>query len=227
MILALATVKGQTSLLFFGYPITISDNNEIPSIRSLIEEFKMDSSLNDRKVSDDGFLPYFEMIQNSTVLLNKFSLISQETEVDFLKEHPAKFNVIDKSPLYCSCYRKSYRLNQEGGLVEDDEGEIFIVLTFGVGEELFSDLAFGILLKGSKFSPYFMHFDSMNYKALKSNFEKRELTVIYSESARLVLESSKDGYLIGRFETKSKELPTDGLSNYYFDISGEFSCKIK
>ncbi len=227
LVLELTILKGQTSLYFTGNPITFSDKNEIPIIRDLIEEFKRDSSLNGKKLPADEFLPYLEMIQESTVLLNEFNLVSQENEIDFLEEFKDSFITIDKSPLYCSCHRKRYSQNQEGRLIEDEKGETYSVLTFGVGEELFSDLAIGIILKENEFTSYFIHFDRMNYQTLKSDFENRELKIIYSKSADLVLENSGNEFLIGRFKVKSKELQTDEITNSYFQISGEFSCKIE
>lgn len=99
-------------------------------------------------------------------------------------------------------------------------------MTFGVGEELFSDLAFGIILKDKEFTSNFMHFDSMNYEILKGDFKKGKLTIINSESADLILENSESEYLIGRFKVKLKELPADEMPNSYFQISGKFSCKL-
>jgi hypothetical protein len=226
LVLGLTVLNGQTSLLFTGNPITFSDKNEIPIIGELIEEFKRDSSLNGKKLLADEFLPYLEMIQESTVLLKEFKLVSQETEIDFLAEYNGSFVKIDKSPLYCSCHRKRFSQNQKGQLIEDEKGDTYSVLVFGVGKEFFSDLSFGIILKENEFTSYFIHFDRMNYKTLKSDFEKRELTIINSKSADLVLENSENEFLIGRFKVKSKELQTDEITNSYFQISGEFSCKL-
>lgn len=223
----ITSLNGQTNLFFSGNPITFSDKNEIPKIRELIEEFKKDTSLNNKQLSENEFQPYLEMIQNSTVALTKFKLIGQDMEVDFLKVYESKFNNIDKSPLYCSCHKKRFILNQEGQLIEDEEGVYYKILTFGVGQEGFSDLAFGIILREGEFTSNFMHFDKMDYRTLKSNFAEGELTIISSETAGLVMENSENEYLIGRFEMKSKVLPNDELLSFQFDISGEFSCKIE
>jgi hypothetical protein len=227
LMLWITSLNGQAKLLFSGNPIIFSDKNEIPKIRELIEEFNKDSSLNNKKLSENEFRPYLEMIQNSTVALTKFKLIGQEMEMDFLDAYKSEFSNIDKSPLYCSCHIKRFILNQEGQLIEDEKGVYYKILTFGVGQEGFSDLAFGILLRDGEFTSIFTHFDKMNYKALRSNFAKGELTIIYSKAAKLVLENSENGYLIGRFEMMSNELPTGDSLDYHFDISGEFSCKIE
>jgi len=216
LILWTTSMNGQVNLLFSGNPITFSDKIEIPKITELIEEFKKDSSLNNKKLSENEFQPYLEMIQSSTVVLTKFKLIGQKTEMNFLEAYKSEFNNIDKSPLYCSCHKKRFILNQEGQLIEDEKGVYYKILTFGVGQEAFSDLAFGILLREGKFISIFTHFDKMDYRTLRSNFAKEELTIIYSKAAMLALENSENGYLIGKFEMMSKELPTEDSTRLPF-----------
>ena len=108
LMLWITSLNGQAKLLFSGNPIIFSDKNEIPKIRELIEEFNKDSSLNNKKLSENEFRPYLEMIQNSTVALTKFKLIGQEMEMDFLDAYKSEFSNIDKSPLYCSCHIKRF-----------------------------------------------------------------------------------------------------------------------
>lgn len=104
------SLKGQVSLNFSHDPISFSDKNEIPHIRKLIEAFKEDSTLNNVKLPHSEFEPYLEAIQNSTVFLTEFKLISQETELNFLDEYEAEFERIDKAPLYCRCHKKDLPL---------------------------------------------------------------------------------------------------------------------
>ncbi|MCC7244920.1 MAG: hypothetical protein IT269_04530 [Saprospiraceae bacterium] len=227
LVLLTTFTYGQANFLFSGNPITFSDKNEIPQITKLVEEFKRDSSLNNNKILDNEFQPYLEMIQHSTVVLTKFKLVGENTKIDFLDEYKSGFVAIDKSPLYCFCHEKRFILNQEGQLKQDDKGDYYKILVLGVGKEGFSDLAFVIILKDSEFSSAFMHFDKMDYRTLRSNFTEGESVTIYSKTSKLILENSENGYLIGRFEMMSKELPTEDSLDYHFDISGEFSCKIK
>ena len=227
LILANFTLFAQSEIVYSENPFLYTDAGATPEIQKLITAFKKDSSLNGEKLSPVAFASYLETIQNSTVFLSKFKLSGKDTQTDFLEKYREHFIRIDKSPLFCSCHNSRFILNQNNELVENEKGEQYKVLFFDVGEESFSDLAFGIFVGPNGFTSIFTHYDNMNYSTLKSDMTKGELKIIPAESQQLTLQKTPDDYMIGNFSMISRALATENALESRFEISGEFSCKIE